>query len=156
MESIKIRKATKADVPTLAEYRFRMFRDMKPERDYSKIKERFIKKSKQYYLKHIGSKDQYDCVVLIGEKIVGCGSILFWDRPPHIEYLENSLSYILNIYVESEYRRKGISRKIMAKLHEEAKKHGMRKIGLHASRFGYPIYKSMGYKLNKMYLELEL
>ena len=66
------------------------------------------------------------------------------------------MGYILNIYVEREYRRKGISKSIMAELHDEARKRGTRKIGLHASRLGYPVYRSMGYTANKTYLEYEL
>ncbi len=156
MDNLKIRKATKKDASVLAEYRFRMFRDMEPEKDFSKTQARFIKKSREYYSKHIGLKNQYDCVVEAGRRIVACGSILFWERPPHIEHVDNSMGYILNVYVEKEYRGIGISRKIMDRLHREGRRRGMRKTGLHASQFGYPIYAAMGYKSNEMYMELEL
>lgn len=156
MEQLKIRKATKKHAAMFAEYRYRMFRDMEPERDFSGIKARFVRQSREFYSKHLGSRDEYDCVAEVGGKVVACGSILFWKRPPHIDHLQNALGYILNIYVDEEYRRKGISKAIMATLHEVAKKRGMRKIGLHASKFGYPIYRTMGYKENNNYLELEL
>lgn len=156
MDNLKIRRATKKDASIMAEYRFRMFRDMEPQKDFSKIREQFIKKSKEYYLRHISSKSQYDCVVQMGERIVACGTILFWERPPHIEHIDNSMGYILNVYVEREYRGKGISKKIMEQLHQEGRKRGLRKTGLHASQFGYPIYTSMGYRAREIYMELEL
>lgn len=156
METLKIRKATKNDAALLAEFRYRMFRDMDPEKDFSRVKAGFVRRSREYYAKHIGGKNQYDCLAIMDGRAVGCGSILFWDRPPHIGHLENSMGYILNVYVEHEYRRKGISKAIMARLHDEARKRGMRKIGLHTSRYGYPVYRSMGYATNKIYLEYDL
>ena len=156
MERLKIRKATKKDAAVFAEYRYRMFRDMDPERDLSKTKQHFVRKSREFYARHLGKRGEYDCVAVVGGRVVGCGSVLFWERPPHIDHLENALGYILNIYVEEEFRRRGISKAIMKKLHEVAKERGMRKTGLHASRLGYPIYESLGYRPNEMYLELEL
>ncbi len=91
----------------------------------------------------------------MGKNIVGCRSIIFRERPPHIDHLENSLRYIHRMYIDGEYRKKVISSAIMARLHEEARKQGMHKTGLHASRSGSPIYGSTGYKASHMYLEFE-
>jgi ribosomal protein S18 acetylase RimI-like enzyme len=156
MGQLKIRKATKKDAAVFAEFRYRMFSDMEPEKDFSKLKARFVRKSRDFYAGHLGRRDEYDCIAMMDGEVVGCGSIMFWERPPHIDHLENALGYILNIYVGKEFRKRGISRAIMEKLHGVARKRGMRKIGLHASHLGYPVYESMGYKPNGSYLELEL
>ncbi|MCL5267329.1 MAG: hypothetical protein M1469_04400 [Bacteroidetes bacterium] len=105
METLRIRKATKKDAGLLAEFRYRMFRDMEPGKDFSRVKASFVRKSREYYNKHIGSKNQYDCLAVLDDKVVGCGSILFWDRPPHIGHLENSMGYTTNkTYLEYELR----------------------------------------------------
>ena len=104
----------------------------------------------------LGSDNGYDCVAVVDGRVVACGSIVFRDRPPHIDHFENDLGYIHSIYVEDEFRRRGISKAIMARLHEEARKRGMRKTGLHASESGRPVYESMGYAGNSSCMELEL
>ncbi len=156
MEEIELRDATKEDAAVFAEYRFRMFVDMHPDRDFSGSRDGFVRKSKDYYSARLGSKDEYSCVAVADGKVVACGSVTFRTRPPHIDYFENDLGYIHSIYVENEFRRRGISKAIMARLHEEARKHGMRKIGLHASESGRLVYESMGYSENDSYLEAEL
>ena len=87
---------------------------------------------------------------------VGCGTILFEERPPSPRHKKNLHAYILNIYIDAEHRSKGIAKKIMELLHEYARSKNVRRIGLHASRFGCGLYKKMGYKTNESYLELEL
>ncbi len=155
MEEFEIRDATKEDAALFAEYRFRMFVDMHPETDFESRKKEFVRKSEVYYSGHLGSKDEYSCVVVVSERVVACGSISFWDRPPHIDYFENNIGYVHSIYVRKEFRRRGISKAVMARLHEEARKRGMRKVGLHASESGRLVYKPMGYKGNDSYLEVE-
>ncbi len=109
MKQLKIRKATKKDADVLVEFRYRMFRDMEPEKNFSKSRAQFIRKSREYYSKYLGTKGQYDCLALVDGRLVGCGSVLFWVRPPHINHLENTMGYILNVYVEKEYRGRGDS-----------------------------------------------
>ncbi|HEY9167136.1 MAG TPA: GNAT family N-acetyltransferase [Candidatus Kryptonia bacterium] len=152
-EKILIRRAGKKDAGILADFRYRMFSEMRPDENYSGKKVRFIRKSKSYYLTHVGLKSQFDCVAVSGGEVVGCGSILFLDGPPHISHIGTRLGYILNVYVVSERRREGIATRIMERLHTEGKRHRIRRVSLHASTSGYPLYTGMGYSMNEMYLE---
>ena len=58
MEILKIRKATKKDAELLAEFRYRMFRNVDPEKILSRVKAGFVRKSREYYVKRIGAKNQ--------------------------------------------------------------------------------------------------
>ena len=58
--------------------------------------------------------------------------------------------------MKKEFRGNKISKLIMEKLHEKAKKHEASRIGLQASKLGYPIYTLTGYKNNEKHLEIEI
>ncbi|MDD5622370.1 MAG: GNAT family N-acetyltransferase [Actinomycetota bacterium] len=156
MDELYFKKAEKKDAAILAEYRFRMFDDIFQEDNLSERKAEIVGRCTRYYLDEIGNKNHYSIIAFIDKKAVGCGTILLEDRPPNPRHRINLHAYILNIYVDAEHRGKGIAKKIMEHLHEYARSKDVRRIGLHASRFGHGLYRKMGYKINESYLEIEL
>ncbi len=156
MDKLYFKKAEKKDAVILAEYRFKMFNDIFPEDNLGERKAEIVEKCVRYYLDDIDNKNHYSIIAFIDKIAVGCGTILLEDRPPSPRHKKKLYGYILNIYVDAEHRGKGIAKKIMEHLHEYARSKDVRRIGLHASRFGHGLYKKMGYKVNESYLELEL
>jgi len=154
--SVSIRRASAKDAAIIADFRYKMFSEMRPKENFSKKRKRFMRESIGYYKSHAGLRSQFDCIAVVNGKIVGCGSILFLDGPPHIVRIGSRLGYILNVFVEKEHRRRGIAGKIMKKLHAEGRKHLIRRVSLHASAAGYPLYRGLGYRENDMYLEMDL
>lgn len=57
-------------------------------------------------------------------------------------YLEGD---ILNMYTLPDYRRKGISSRILEALLSEAKAMGVSKVALHCSKDGEPLYRKFGF-----------
>lgn len=53
---------------------------------------------------------------------------------------------VLNVYVEREYRRQGIARRLMETIIDWAPRAGIRRLVLHASAEGRPLYESMGFE----------
>ncbi len=156
MNKLHFKKAEKKDAVILAEYRFKMFNDIFPEDNLGERKTEIVEKCTRYYLDDLDNKNHYSIVVFIDKTAVGCGTILLEVRPPGPRHEANLYAYILNIYIDTEHRGKGIARKIMEHLHEYARNKNVRRIGLYASRFGHGLYKKMGYKTNEYYLEIEL
>jgi GNAT superfamily N-acetyltransferase len=156
MDKLYFKKAKKKDTAVLAEYRFKMFNDIFPEDNLGERKAEIVEKCARYYLDDIDNKNHYSIIAFIDNTAVGCGTILLEDRPPSPRHKKNLHAYILNIYVDAEHRGKGIAKKIMELLHEYARSKNVRRIGLHASRFGCGLYKKIGYRVNESYLELEL
>jgi len=60
----------------------------------------------------------------------------------------------LNMYTIPQYRGKGIARSLLEKLIEECKKTGVRRIWLHASDVGKPLYTKMGFTFHHGEMEL--
>ena len=156
MNELSFKKAEKKDAVILAEYRFKMFNDIFPEDNLGERKAEIVEKCERYYLGDIDNKNHYSIIAFIDKTAVGCGTILLEERPPSPRHKKNLHAYILNIYVDTGHRGKGIAKKIMEHLHEYARSKNVRRIGLHASHFGHGLYKKMGYKINESYLELEL
>ena len=156
MDELFFKKAEKKDAAILAEYRFRMFDEIYQDDSLAERKAEFIDECTRYYLDDKNKKDHYSIIAFIGKVAVGCGTVMIEERPPKPGYKTNISAHILNIYVDTGYRGKGIGKKIIEKLHEYAKSAGVRKIGLHASQFGRGLYKKIGYKIKEPYLEMEI
>jgi GNAT superfamily N-acetyltransferase len=156
VENVHIAPAGRADIPLLAECRYRMFADMFANDDYSGVKERFVAAVADYYAARFGKSDELSLVARMDGEPVGCGSIIFEARPPHVKSFSVLFGYILNVYVRPEFRRKGVATKIMQALHKEAKARGVKKIGLHASQAGAAVYAKLGYAVKESYMEMAL
>ncbi len=156
MNKLFFKKAEKKDAAILAEYRLKMFNEVFPDDNLVERKAEIVDECTRYYLDNINNKNHYSIIAFIDKTAVGCGTILLEERPPNPKHKTNLSAYILNIYVDGEHRGKGIAKKIMEHLDEYARTMGVRRIGLHASRFGQGLYKKMGYKINESYLEIEL
>ena len=156
MNKLSFVKADSEHAAILAEYRFRMFNEIFPDDNLTKRKTEIVNECTRYYLNNINSKNHYSVIALVGKTIIGCGTMLLEEKPPNPRHKTNLSAYILNVYVDVEYRGKGVAKGIMEHLNKYAQSAGVRRIGLHASQFGYGLYKGLGYKINESYLEMDI
>jgi GNAT superfamily N-acetyltransferase len=133
-----------------------MFRDMHPDTDYSAIRDALISGSEDYYRRHASDPQCIIVVAQAGVGLVGCAGLIVEEKPPHAKRLRNISGYVLSVYIEAEYRGRGIARALMERIREEAIARGVTRMALHASGFGLPLYRSLGYAPNPTYLELDL
>jgi ribosomal protein S18 acetylase RimI-like enzyme len=156
VEEIRIIPAEKADIPLMAESRLSMFAEMFPEEDFSAIEREFLDAALRYYAEKLISPDELSLVAKLGDRAIGCGTIMFQQRPPSVKNLKNLFGYILNIYVRPEFRRHGAATRIMEALMREARVRGVKRIGLHASRAGANVYRKLGFSAKESYMEAEV
>jgi ribosomal protein S18 acetylase RimI-like enzyme len=91
-----------------------------------------------------------------GGETIASGTIMFQLRPPSFNRPHNLFGYILNIYVRPEWRRRGAATAVMRALHEEARRRGAVRVGLHASSAGAAVYAGLGYVNKPGYMETDL
>ena len=60
--------------------------------------------------------------------------------------LSGERAYILNVYTDPAYRGRGLAKKLVSQLVDEAQALGLHVIELHASNAGRPIYESIGFE----------
>jgi GNAT superfamily N-acetyltransferase len=88
----------------------------------------------------------YGWVATDGDRPVASAGLLILDWPPHPFDPEGELrGYLLNVYVEPEYRKRGLAHELVERCMAEARRHGIRVVTLHSSQAGRPIYERFGF-----------
>lgn len=148
------RRATLADLETIAHQRLRMFLDagLGEEAQMASMIAKFVtwvrpKLSDGTYLGWLVEQD--------GRPVAGSG-LWVMDFSPNIRDEEPRRAYLMNFYVAPEMRRRGLARELLAMAVAEAKARGIKVVTLHASKFGKPLYEQNGFEMsNEMRLRPE-
>lgn len=77
---------------------------------------------------------------------VASAGLMFLDWPPvpH-DPAGTTRGYLLNIFVEAEYRRRGLARALVEQCIAETRRRGIRVVTLHASLQGRELYEKLGF-----------
>jgi ribosomal protein S18 acetylase RimI-like enzyme len=80
-----------------------------------------------------------------GKPVAGIGLMLI-DWPPHPEHpAQDKRGYVLNVFVEPEYRQRGLARELMKLADAEFVRRDVRYAILHATEKGKPLYQGLGW-----------
>ena len=64
---------------------------------------------------------------------------------PTLSHPTGKRAHLVNVYTKADYRRKGIARKLVRMLIDEAKEKGVTEISLDATDLGKLLYESLGF-----------
>jgi GNAT superfamily N-acetyltransferase len=79
-------------------------------------------------------------------KIIGGAGLMELDWPPHAMHpLDHRRGYILNVFVEPEFRGQGIAKALLDAADSEFQSRGIGYAVLHATNMGRPIYAQRGW-----------
>jgi ribosomal protein S18 acetylase RimI-like enzyme len=77
--------------------------------------------------------------------IAGIGMMLI-DWPPHPSHpMQDKRGYVLNVFVEEEFRRRGLARELMKLAEADFARRKIQFAVLHATEKGQSLYKKMGW-----------
>ena len=111
-----------------------------------------IEKSiRTYFDDHINKND---FIGMIGEcegNIVSVACIVMSDFPAYPDLINGKAGTLINVYTFPEYRKKGISKKIITEIINEAKTMGVNSITLKSTEEGYSLYKKLGFEDDNNY-----
>jgi ribosomal protein S18 acetylase RimI-like enzyme len=80
-----------------------------------------------------------------GVPVAGIGLMLI-DWPPHPSHpTQDKRGYVLNVYVEPAYRKRGLARELMRLAEAEFARRGIGYAILHATAKGRPLYQDEGW-----------
>ncbi len=154
-ETLSIREATVADAPVILNHRRRMFYEMGHKDEQSL---QAMVNSTRPLLEHWLASGSYKSWLVTTEQgsVVGGGGMIvipFFSVP--MTGGDARLAMILNVYVEPEYRRRGLARSLMERMLQWCREHSFKSVSLHASDDGRPLYEQLGFKpTNEMRLML--
>ena len=150
---ITIREATHHDAPELLRHRRGMYEDM-GYKDAEALAG-MVSTSEKYMGRALKDGSFRGWLAEAAGRIVGGAAILISPWPSHPYDQQCRRATILNMYVDPEFRRRGIARRLMQVIIEWCRKEGFVNVTLHASDQGRPLYESLGFKpTNEMQLKL--
>ena len=151
---MEIRTAEIADAALISAHRRAMFAEISPldesilsalERRSDAWTERMIHEGK--YVGWIASD--------AGHPVASAG-LLILDWPPHPLDPEGELrGYLLNVFVEPAYRKRGLANELVKRCLAEARQRGIRVVTLHSSNAGRPIYERLGFRTTNEMMHVE-
>ena len=138
----KLRLATVDDVDVLIHHRYSMWRDMGRELHLLKTME---PAAREYFASAVPDGSYRGWLAEAEGKVVGGAGVVVsaWPGNPGSTLAKRAM--ILNMYVEREYRRRGIARALMQQAINWCKAEEFSAVGLHASEEGRPLYEAMGF-----------
>jgi GNAT superfamily N-acetyltransferase len=148
------RLATVADAALIAEQRCRMFVDAGQAEG---VPLDVVKANFDAWVRPRLQDGSYvGWLVQEGERVVAGAGMWLMDFPPHWMDAMPLRAYLLNFYVEVEFRGYGLAYALLKTTVEEARRRGIKVVSLHASKFGKPLYERNGFELSsEMMLRLD-
>ena len=121
MNEILYRKTTKDDMEILMKLRLEMLREVNDLSGEYEYDEKFISESRRYF----ESGEQTTVIALDGQTPVGCASLSYIWIMPTFSHPTGNRAHLMNVYTRADHRRRGISKKMVEILIEEAKENGV-------------------------------
>jgi GNAT superfamily N-acetyltransferase len=149
-----VRGATVADLAVILRQRRAMFEEM-GHRD-SEALDAMVASSRAHMRQTLedGSYRGWLAETPVGE-VAGGGGIVITLWPSHPQDAGLRRAEIVNVYTEPAFRRRGIARRLMARMVDWCRTEGLGWVMLHASLEGRPLYEAMGFEpTNEMRLLL--
>jgi len=153
-EDVALRMATVDDAPVIVHHRRAMFTDM-GHTDTASLDA--MGATFTPYVRRALAQSSYRGWLAVTSEghVVAGGGLIVHEWPASPRSTDTQRAYILNMYTEPEYRRRGLARRIMNAILDFCRAAGFHSVSLHASEFGRPLYASLGFEpTNEMQLKL--
>ena len=143
-----LRPATPADADIVTAQRGAMFAEMGVENGEA------IANFRPWVRSRLESGYYLGWLVEYGGQVVAGAGLMLLDWPPHFTDPNPLRGYLLNVYVGTQHRGRGLARTLTQAAMSESARRGIRVLSLHASRFGKPLYEGLGFvPTNEMWLK---
>jgi GNAT superfamily N-acetyltransferase len=151
---MNIRKATIDDIDILIKLRLDyLLADMG---NLSTEEENAIRTQLSTYIpKHINN----DFIAILAERdnnVLSTAFLVTVEKPANPTFITGKTGTLLNVLTYPEYRRMGISSKVISKMIDEAKQLGVSSIDLSATQDGKPLYEKLGFTQSFIYTAMKL
>lgn len=150
---INIRQACLDDLDLLVQLRVALLEEIG---DFTGVtaKEAVTEANRNYLADNMQTGDFLSWVAEIDGNIVGTSGLTFWKKPPTYKSLTGLEAYIMNMYTLPEWRGKGIAIALLQEIIRFVRTTDVKRIWLHATNAGKPIYEKERFVVPPNELEL--
>jgi len=148
---LETRTATAADAKLITSHRRRMFVDA--GRADNQVLDIMARNFEPWVAKAIEEGKYIGWLSSDGERVVAGAGLMLLDWAPHpLDPRSTQRGYLLNVYVEPEYRRKKLASHLIELALAEARRRKIRVVALHSTEAGRALYESNGFRrTNEMF-----
>lgn len=147
------RKAGVCDLELLSAARIKVLRAANNLDDNTDMSE-LERQSREYYRMALAEDTHTAYLVFDGDKLIGTGGVSYFTVMPTCDVPTGKKAYIMNMYTDPDYRRRGVAMATLDLLVRDAHSRGVRHICLEATDMGRPLYEKYGFI--KMESEMQL
>ena len=145
MRSFKLSYAGPGDVDMLVAHRQKMWLDIHPE--LGKEVKDSEKPTRRWIMKHLSNGKLIGFIARSGDgEVAGSGCIWVREEQPRPTSVRLEVPYLMSMYTERKYRRRGVAKQVVQEALKWAKDKGYDRVVLHASEAGRPLYEGLGFQ----------
>ncbi|MBH8564394.1 GNAT family N-acetyltransferase [Nostoc sp. CENA67] len=148
-----LRRANLADLEALVNLRLALLRevgDIQNDTDTAAIAEAIRK----YLLDKMPQGEFLAWVVEVENQIVATSGLVLFTRPPYNGNFLGLEAYVMNVYTVPVWRGQGIATALLREIISFVKQTKAKRIWLHASKDGKPLYEKLGFVLTTKEMEI--
>lgn len=149
--SIQYRKLTVEDFDKFIEMRISQLREEGAEEDID-IRPALY----DYYHRHMADGTFVSWLAVDDGRIVGTSGMSFVEKPPYYGCPNGRIGLLSSMFTDKDYRRKGIAKKLLAKVVDEAREYGCGTVQITASDMGVLLYSDFGFVKNGNFMQYKL
>ena len=141
---MEIRKAGMEDLEALFQERIEFIMGLRNDEVY--IPEEFKQNTYEFMKEHMADDTLVTWIAEDNGVIISTAMVSYYEILPLMSNLTGKTGYILNVFTKPEYRRQGITTRLLNKLVEDARERKVGKLYLSATDMGKPVYEKFGFE----------
>ena len=111
---------------------------------------------RDYYARHLADDTFRAWLAVEDGRIVATSGMSLVEKPPYFSNPSGRLGLLSGMYTAPEYRRRGIGRRLLGKVVDEARAWGCGAVQITASDMGVLLYADFGFEKNGNFMRLRL
>ena len=114
--------------------------------------EAFLEETRRF----LSQGDQTTLLAMDGSMPVACATLCSVRCLPTPGHPTGKRAHLMNVYTDPAYRRRGLARQLLMRLHAEAEARGVTEISLDATADGRRVYETLGYEASDEAMTLDI
>lgn len=111
---------------------------------------------RDYYRRHMADGTFISWIAADDEKIIGTSGMSIVEKPPYFSCPSGKIGLLSSMFTDKEYRRKGIAKKLLSMVINEAREQGCGTVQITASDMGVLLYSDFGFTKNNNFMQYRL